>query len=269
MLLKLLKYDFRSTAPKILITCALFIILCIILPFFMLTFGFTQAMVYSCIALWLGAIALSVLVIIFLFQHYNRSLYSNEGYLLFTLPAKGRTILLSKILTAFIWNIISSLLCIIALLVFGYVMSKNPEIGRVLKETIKRLDFSASKVFLYISLLLVNDFAFFIEIYFSITFSKLTVFRRCGVLMGFVAYFGIQIVKCLAGIVVGLNNQEIGKETAMIIIHNDSPAVSISTFFNSIYSWASEGPAILISIVIIVALFIVGSWLIEKHTSLK
>jgi hypothetical protein len=72
-------------------------------------------------ALGLAAVLMSYVMIFF---RYHKSLYSSEGYLTNTLPVQAHQLLLSKILVAFVWLLLSYLLllCVVitvALMVAG------------------------------------------------------------------------------------------------------------------------------------------------------
>lgn len=70
----------------------------------------------------LAIIAASVLVAFIIFQRFYKNLMCDEGYLTFTLPVTTTQILWSKLITAMLWTIISSVvifICINIFILFG------------------------------------------------------------------------------------------------------------------------------------------------------
>ncbi len=132
MLGKLLKYDMRSmrryVLPLVLATPVVAIL-------GSLALRFTLAVLISepnsplsnvitmtasvFIAVSVIAVAASpVIAVICIMMHFYRSLYTDEGYLTFTLPLKTHQILDSKIISGFFWGIISSLSFLVSGLIF-------------------------------------------------------------------------------------------------------------------------------------------------------
>ncbi|PKM74184.1 MAG: hypothetical protein CVU91_03830 [Firmicutes bacterium HGW-Firmicutes-16] len=66
----------------------------------------------------LAIIAASILVAFIIFQRFYKNLMCSEGYLTFTLPVTTSEILWSKLITAMLWTIISSVVIFISLNIF-------------------------------------------------------------------------------------------------------------------------------------------------------
>ena len=66
----------------------------------------------------LAIIAASVLVAFIIFQRFYKNLMCSEGYLTFTLPVSTSEILWSKLITAMLWTIISSVVIFICVNIF-------------------------------------------------------------------------------------------------------------------------------------------------------
>ena len=110
MLRKLLKYEFKDTAT--------------VIPFLYLITLLFAAMVFTGKQLRIGwligassgililvGIAVVILTFVVIAMRFNRNLYSNEGYLMFTLPVKPQILLGSKTIVALSWLIISFIVC--------------------------------------------------------------------------------------------------------------------------------------------------------------
>ena len=99
------------------------------------------AMAVTCISLlvdsgWLGAIACGMLYVVgfasvvvtlvSVIKNFYDSLYSRQGYLTLTLPVKGSSLLLSKIIVSFIWIVTSMVVMGLTLLmIFLYGKEKS------------------------------------------------------------------------------------------------------------------------------------------------
>ncbi len=109
MVFKLLKYDFRATAPSVLLLwagllilsglSALFGALCSSLDIFYLP------MLLSTLLFAVLAIASVVIVYILMIRRFYRNIYSNEGYLTLTLPVRRGSVIWSKLICSVVWVI--------------------------------------------------------------------------------------------------------------------------------------------------------------------
>lgn len=91
----------------------------------------------------LAIIAASILVAFIIFQRFYKNLMCSEGYLTFTLPVSTSEILWSKLITAMLWTIISSVVIFICVNIFvlfgtaesGFINTEAyREIGKALHE---------------------------------------------------------------------------------------------------------------------------------------
>jgi uncharacterized membrane protein YhaH (DUF805 family) len=121
MLGKLLKYDFKA-------------FLRIMVPFYLalmvlsLLAGLSQGWITTdfntenspLTIIWVVGLVLVLTVnIIVVVQRFRDNLLKNEGYLMFTLPVTRRQLLVSKVLTALVSLLISGLVLILSVLLFG------------------------------------------------------------------------------------------------------------------------------------------------------
>ncbi len=137
MLGKLIKHDFRSLS-RILLPTQLAILGASILATAGFVFNFklqytgtfgslsesgllalAKAITAFLSGLMLLAIfAASVLILFIIFQRFYKNLMSSEGYLTFTLPVTAAEILWSKLITAGVWMLISSVVIFLSLNIF-------------------------------------------------------------------------------------------------------------------------------------------------------
>lgn len=80
-------------------------------------FGYVGSICVGCY--YITLITVTVVANIFLIIRFYKNLYSNEGYLMFTLPAKASGLLNAKLLTGTIWYVITSLMCVISVLLLA------------------------------------------------------------------------------------------------------------------------------------------------------
>lgn len=137
MLGKLIKHDFRSLS-RILLPTQLAILGATILATAGFAFNFKLrytgafgslsetgllALIKAITAflsglLLVAILAASVLIFFIIFQRFYKNLMSSEGYLTFTLPVTTAEILWSKLITAVLWMLISSVVIFLSLNIF-------------------------------------------------------------------------------------------------------------------------------------------------------
>jgi hypothetical protein len=128
MLRKLLKYEFKATARILLPLYAALIGFSIINKFFI---GFGNSFdnmeglgKIPAIVSMIGYVATMVAVVVVTFfiiiQRFYKNLLGDEGYLMNTLPVSLNKNILSKLLIAIIWNIISAIVAIFSILIMAY-----------------------------------------------------------------------------------------------------------------------------------------------------
>ena len=101
MLGKFIKYDLKKTAPVMGVLCGLTILLGIVCSIFMhVSENPGKYALYEVLGLMILCVVSPLYVIT---QYYYKSLYTNEGYLTFTLPANNKMIVSSKIIVTLIW----------------------------------------------------------------------------------------------------------------------------------------------------------------------
>ena len=139
---------------------------------------------------FLIAFVSSIVIFIWNISLYNRDMYGNTGYLMFTLPQKGYSILTSKLLSSLIQMVSVN---VISLIFIIWNVSKINDFAQIFKIAKESLNSSAiilgmvSTFYQYIYLL--------IFIYFCITISKVAIRnKKTGKLGAFVLFVLISIV---------------------------------------------------------------------------
>jgi hypothetical protein len=251
MLLKLLKYELKSTGSRFLVAFAVYIgAFAVLFAFFrdnvILVTMFTAS----------GLIALVAITMLTMFQRYNTNLYGNEGYLMFTLPVKGRELLLSKLISTLIWMIALSIVGIASMVCFafayGHIESFNLDVfAQALLNNWPYFLLLAFEYFLSTLLTIIS-------IYTSISVSKLPIWRKFGVLMGLVTYFVISFLQGVPIFIMGYF------KLINVTMHIEGLSFIKDTYVSSVI-WIQTG----FIIIFCVGLFFGISYLFEKRISLK
>ena len=140
---KLLKYDFRSIgrvwwilAVSVLGVSVLGSVTFRLLTEYLKEYGaekgaygiFTVAILSAIIsAIAVGASVLVTLILVYL--RFYKNLFTDEGYLTFTLPVSRRDLLLSKTVNAMIWMVLHALLLVLCALLFLLIAPPPEEVG--------------------------------------------------------------------------------------------------------------------------------------------
>ncbi len=198
MLIKLLKYEFKDTARIIpLFYLVTLIFAGMVLLAKTLDIGWFR-MTTSFLLLLLG-IAVAVVTLVVIVMRFYKNLYSNEGYLMFTLPVKPHLLLASKGITAFCWMILSYCVSICSLFISLYGFGLTNELSAIQGE-LKKYGLENS-LYLIIPLVILATVYLLSQIYFSITISNISMFNNLGPASAFlvfiVTYVVMQIIESL------------------------------------------------------------------------
>lgn len=168
----------------------------------------TSTLMIVFISTILALIAFSIFSQILIMYRYYTNLFTDEGYLTFTLPVKTTSILTSKVINAMIWSAYSLLIiffCIFIYVAFGTAEGShliNSEIFRELKDGIRILTETYSAgiivkyiieflVFLFVSLLYGT-----ISIYLALTIGSI-IAKKHKILAAIGIYYGINMIMSL------------------------------------------------------------------------
>ena len=202
MLGKLIKNDFKASAHSLL---GIYLIALAIGIFTALSYAFEGLAIIQAI----GTVALLILsfavLIIPVFQvltYFNKSLYSNQGYLSYTLPVKSRDLLFSKAIVSFSWITLGFAMYVgIYVFVIRYFFGKmDPAILEQLELLYEMIDTLPDKS-VFVKVIVVIVVAFFFEIlvlvsqiFFAMTLSNIKPLNRMGNAGGFLIFAGLFIV---------------------------------------------------------------------------
>ena len=240
MLVKLLKYELRSTSRIILYIYAGILAAATLMGILgrflsgrwettdgmMIVFGAEDAnsivatlfLALSLIYFFLMA-ALCVLTIVMIIMRFYNNMLQGEGYLMHTLPVPTWELIASKLIVALIWNLIAVVVALISgLLIVGLsgaftYMSQYVDVAAVIREVFADLNIN-SAVLILTSLFSVV--ATILQFYFCMSVGNLSSQHKLLTSVG--AYVGIQIITSIVSAILGNN----------YISQLDSAAISMS-----------------------------------------
>lgn len=133
MLGKLIKHEFKATYRIFLMFYSILAVFTLIGKL-VVTTGLTEnelvnGLLISVYIIYI--VALFIATMLYLIFRYYKNLFSDEGYLMFTLPAKPMMLFWSKLIASFVWNLSTLLLTVgsIAFLLIQAYMIKEIGIG--------------------------------------------------------------------------------------------------------------------------------------------
>jgi ABC-2 type transport system permease protein len=210
-------------------------------------------------------VVVSVVVFIWCIGIFSQDVYDDKGYLTFTIPQSGYSILGSKLIVSCIFSVITSIVS--GIFIYGFI-SNNVDISKQLDTVGLRINVITCIIFVLWSIF---DFALvLLEIYFAITITRLAVFKkRLGKFIAFVAYI-IEVVilsvinwglakifpqKCYIKMFEGVSGSISSNGRASIDVITKGLPYNIAT-------------SIVFPIILVVALFMATSYMIEKKIDL-
>jgi hypothetical protein len=210
-------------------------------------------------------VGVSVVVFIWCIGIFSHDIYDDKGYLTFTIPQSGYSILGSKLIVSWIFTVITSIVS--GIFLYGFI-SNTVDISKQLDTVGLRINVITVIIFVLWSIL---DFALgLLEIYFAITITRLAVFKkRLGKFIAFVVYI-IEVVilsfinwglvkifpqKCYIKMFEGVSG---------IISSNGQANIDVITK-GLPYNIAAN---IVFPIILVISLFMATSYMIEKKIDL-
>ncbi len=253
MLLKLMKYDLKSILKKMVFYYIVVVGLAILSKVLLLIFENTRFVAIAGLPTVIFFLSLSlcntVTMIISMIRYYKNML-SDEGYLTHTLPVKRNSILLSKLLSTVIAEIISILVMVISVFIF------SPKIFILLLDeiltAIQLLIANYNGTVIYIAFLIILE----IIIYSVCKVTQVAMCLSLGashnknkLVMAFVYYIGINFVlQIVGGILISI----------CAIILASLPSLTIHTFYVVMYI-----------VILLTLLYLVGTYLVNYFTLKK
>ena len=203
MLGKLIKNDFKASAHSML---GIYLIAFTVYAAAAISYtsdknNATTIQIILTALLIFSSFAILVIPIFQLLSYFNKSLYSNQGYLSYTLPVKSGSLLFSKAIVSFSWIVVAYAFFISAyVLMFTNFASKlDPEIKAMLGEIYDMINGPEKEVLIkfLVAVLAVALFeiVFIIaQIFFAITLSNVKPFNGFGAFGGIVLFIVLFLI---------------------------------------------------------------------------
>lgn len=207
MLGKLMKYEWKATW-KLMVAANLLTVVMTVIAYFMMELrissdnGMMEFMAMMMVATYLGSIfAVSVGTSIYLIYRFYTSTYSDQGYLLHTLPVDTHHIIVAKMLVSAMWLLISIVfiyLSVIFLILKAWdgTMPTLKSFLRNMESTLEMLGADRITAFTVIMTLVAFVFSLFarvLKVSACISLGQLSANHK--LLMSFAWYIGIYIVE--------------------------------------------------------------------------
>lgn len=195
MLGKLLKYEFQATGRVLLPIYAGILILAVITNVFLhINIGVVGGVMASMYGLL--CFAMIVVTLIIAVQRFERNLLGDEGYLMFTLPTTEGRLIWSKLIVAFIWVVVGSIVGALSGMIIALDAEMLHSIGLFFAQFGDQIRaffamMSATDYLFLFELLLiaiVSGFVFYMTIYLSLAVAQLPQFAKHRRIFGLIAF---------------------------------------------------------------------------------
>lgn len=195
MLSKLMKYELQASAKTFLPLYGVLLLFALVNRLlFNFSFGALQGIA---ITIYSGLmVAVAVLTIIVSIQRFYKTLLTEEGYLMFTLPVKTWQLVISRLFTAMIWVIASGIVALGSILIVNARADMYQSFITVWRVVVQQTSMQGVNIYLLgaegFALLFLGMTSNILLIYTAIAIGHL--FQQKQLLASFGAYMGIIIV---------------------------------------------------------------------------
>lgn len=160
----------------------------------------------SSVLLLLVGIAVFIVTLVVICMRFYKNLYSNEGYLSFTLPLKPHLHLVSKAIVSFGWMLLSVLISMGAIFVALYGLGVDGKVWTSALDEIERYGMG-KYMYAFIPMICLAILYLMSQIYFSITLANSPKFHNIGaagasILLFFVTNIVLRIVETILTIII-------------------------------------------------------------------
>ena len=198
MLGKLLKHEFRQSARSVMLIYASAAAVILFIFFGMLT-KITWIGIVGSIVLYIAALVGVIMTLVSVIRNFYETLYSNQGYLSFTLPVRCSSLLFSKVFVSAVWIILSFVLAALCFLVIAMNAKATAE-GSMegiwdvlemtgLKEMLPSGATLAKLLIIGVVLVLMMVLTFIGFVYFAVTMANTRLLQKHPKLFGFLIFF--------------------------------------------------------------------------------
>ncbi len=200
MMLKLMKYEIKSTYKVFFTIMASFVLLTILLCMSMRIPNTMMLILFSGACFVIGG-GTFIAYLVTLLNRYYKNLYGREGYLMFTLPVKGWELVCSKFVIAMFWNVVLIITIIICSLgVAQFMLWSIPDdmiqTSYTLIKLIQRV-MSEQGYFVFCTFvsILVRIGVNIARVYFIISLAYLPCFKKGNIPIALLLYFVVNMIE--------------------------------------------------------------------------
>ncbi|HKM22697.1 MAG TPA: hypothetical protein VJZ01_11745 [Lachnospiraceae bacterium] len=268
MLGKLLKHEWNATM-KVLLPANVVIVLLTVLGRIMLGLNIfetdseiVQMIAVLCLILYiLSLFAVCIACTIYIAVRFYKTVYTDEGYLLHTLPVTSTEIIWSKMMIGALWNLITSIVISVSVLLLVFGSLSPGSFGEMMNELSKLISTYLGSVFtgwvvFTVFLSVLSCFYSTLWLFAAISFGQLiSKHKVLGSFIGYaIGYIVAQIVATVAMTANGLTNQ------AMLL---DESVDAVITYVNTTF-----GISFVITLVFTVLYYFVTSYMMKRRLNL-
>lgn len=198
MIGKLLKHEMKATYKVFLLVYFLLFLICSTMMIGG-NIGNEHLLLFAVSIMGLAVIPVIIVYFMMVERRFYKSLYGNEGYLMFTLPVKSWEIVLSKWLVASFWGIMTVIAGILAAIILadsintngGYTGDFYHELFNVLRKA------GAANILRFLGIIFVSGMNLIAVIYLSIAVGYLPEIRRLNSLVAVIVFYIIMKIQNL------------------------------------------------------------------------
>lgn len=283
MLGKLFKYEFRATGRIFLPAYAVLLVMSVVARLFYgngRMYGFdggeSEGLLAGIITLIMVMLftAVWVVTLVVTLRRFWTNLLGREGYLTNVLPVHPWEHMLSKLVTASVWNILSSLVSVLALwIMLGGVLnlldinwSEFMEFWRDLRQALAREGATGQAILLAVQgtlVSLLSVFQFILSVYAAMCVGQLVNTHRIWASIG--AYFGINIAQSTFFSQVG--GGVLASRFFGTTVYSYEGPISVARELarvNELFLWC-----LVLELIFCAALFFAGTWILRKRLNLQ
>ncbi|AKN30746.1 membrane protein [Clostridium carboxidivorans P7] len=254
-MLNLIKYELKGYAKELIISLGIIIVLNLLLLTRIKAWSNEGIVSLSCM------ITFAILIVVFVWNIalFSKDMYKDSGYLLFTLPESGYSILGAKLLTALIQNVIVGLTAIL----FNFIIFT--QVANDWKEILSKVSGYLNPGF--VILIIVSAVVYIVYlltiIYFSISLSRVAIRNRK---LGKLSAFAIFVV---LSIIIG----QLLRITSKIFPETFNVNIVSSKLQNVMVMYQMHGidiniASLIFEVIILIVLFIITSYILENKIDL-
>lgn len=200
---KLIKHEIRHSARYNLVIYIVALAVSLVMGLSLITES-TALGVISCFAIYITGFATVVVTLVSVIKNFYDTLFSRQGYLTLTLPVKGSTLLISKVLVSFLWIIVGFLIMALTWIsIFFYVRQQTEAGFDVIKilftdtglfELLPSGAVVVQVLVVFALIALTKILTYVAYIYFAVTVANTRSFQSHPKLFGGITFFAVMIV---------------------------------------------------------------------------